>query len=245
MIDFQTHFVFPTHAVPLAGRIPPDAEEWQLRTPDRATLKGVHFKPAEPSSELVLGFGGNGWNGQDVGAYLHEVYPRAHVVVFHYRGYAPSTGTPSAEALIADAPLVYDFAVDKLAPTKVFAAGFSIGSGIACELATIRKLKGIVLVTPFDSLKAVAQSFYPWLPISALFAHEVAAADALEKAKVPAAIIAAERDEIVAIERTDALRQRAPKLVFDTTIARAGHNDIYARSDFQDAMREALVALGG
>lgn len=245
MIDLQTRFVFPTHAVSRAGPIPRNAEEWQLRTPDRATIKGVHFKPAVPSSQLILGFGGNGWNGQDVGAYLHEIYPDAHVVAFHYRGYAPSTGTPSAEALIADAPAIYDLAVEKLAPSVVFAAGFSIGSGIACELATRRKLDGIVLVTPFDSLKAVAQSFYPWLPIAALFSHEIAAADALAKTDVRTAIIAADHDEIVAGERTAALRRRAPNLVFDRTIARAGHNDIYARSDFQQAMREALESFAG
>ena len=57
------------------------------------------------------------------------------------------------------------------------------------------------------------------------------------------AIVAAQRDEIVPAERTDALRKKIPKLVFDRTIARAGHNDIYARSDFQEAMREALLAV--
>jgi len=31
--------------------------------------------------------------------------------------------------------------------------------------------------------------------------------------------------------------------VFDRTIARAGHNDIYSRSDFQEAMRAALAAV--
>lgn len=245
MIDFQTRFVFPTHAVARAGPIPADGEAWRLRTADRQTLEGVHFRPSAPSDELILGFGGNGWNGQDVAAYLHELYPEAHVVAFHYRGYAPSTGTPSAEAIIADAPAVYDFCVEKLKPKQIFAAGFSIGSGIACELATKRKLDGLLLVTPFDSLKAVAQSFYPWLPIAAMFAHEVAAAEALEKTAVPTAIIAAQRDEIIPAERTDALRKRAPKLTFDRTIPRAGHNDIYARSDFQLTMREALTALGG
>ena len=54
---------------------------------------------------------------------------------------------------------------------------------------------------------------------------------------------AAERDEIVPAERTDALRERRPNLVFDRTIPRAGHNDIYARSDFQQAMHEALEAV--
>ncbi|MEO7564580.1 MAG: alpha/beta hydrolase, partial [Sphingomicrobium sp.] len=169
----------------------------------------------------------------------------ADIVAFHYRGYRPSTGTPSSAALIDDAPLIYDLAVKKLAPNKVFAAGFSIGSGIAAQLSNKRKLDGLLLVTPFDSLKSVAQSFYPWLPIASFFHHEVDAASALEKSKAPTAILAGANDEIVATERTDALRARTPNLLFDRTIPRAGHNDIYARADFQQAMREALEALGG
>jgi pimeloyl-ACP methyl ester carboxylesterase len=84
---------------------------------------------------------------------------------------------------------------------------------------------------------------YPWLPIGPLFAHEIDAAGALEQAVVRVAILAAERDEIVPPERTDALRAQVPQLVLDRTIARAGHNDIYARSDFHDAMREAFDAV--
>ncbi len=63
------------------------------------------------------------------------------------------------------------------------------------------------------------------------------------KLNVPVAIIAAERDEIVPAERTDALRERVANLAFDRTIGRAGHNDIYARSDFHEAMREAFDRL--
>jgi pimeloyl-ACP methyl ester carboxylesterase len=99
-------------------------------------------------------------------------------------------------------------------------------------------------VTPFDALKAVAQSMYPWLPIGPLFAHEIDAAGPLRSSEVPVAIIAAERDEIVPRERTEALSKVVPRLVYDRTIAGAGHNDIYARSDFQSAMREALAKLG-
>ena len=128
---------------------------------------------------------------------------------------------------------------------SVIAVGFSIGSGVAARLTANRELNGLILVTPFDSLKAVAQSMYPWLPIGPFFEHEFDAAGALEKSKVPVAIIAAERDEIVPTQRTDALRQRIRNLIFDRTIGNAGHNDIYARSDFQAAMREALDAITG
>ncbi|MEP7130920.1 MAG: alpha/beta hydrolase [Sphingomicrobium sp.] len=245
MFEFQASLIFPTHAVPSAGRFPPGAERLSLTTPDGHRLAGIHLPADEPSQNgtLILGFGGNAWNAQDVAQYLHEVYPDHDVVTFHYRGYSPSTGSPSAEALIADAPLVYDFTVDRLKPRRVVAVGFSIGSGVAAELAATRKLDGLILVTPFDSLKAVAQSMYPWLPIGPFFNHEIDAARALRKSKAPVAIIAAERDEIVPTERTDALRAATPNIVFDRTVRRAGHNDVYARSEFHEVMRDALDRL--
>ncbi|HEX5259549.1 MAG TPA: alpha/beta fold hydrolase [Sphingomicrobium sp.] len=245
MFEFQSHLIFPTHAVPRSGPWPPGAERLSLKTADGKELAGIHIPADEAAKEptLILGFGGNAWNAQDVAEYLHELFPGDEVVAFHYRGYAPSKGAPSAEALIADAPLVYDLAVERVKPKRVVAIGFSIGSGIAATLAAVRRLDGLILVTPFDSLKAVAQSMYPWLPIGPFFEHEIDAATALENADAPVAIIAAQRDEIVPSDRTGALKQRTRHLVFDRTIPGAGHNDIYARSDFHDAIREAFGCL--
>jgi hypothetical protein len=245
MPEFQASLIFPVHAVAPAGPLPPGAERLSLETPDGHRLAGIHIPADAPTKEkpLLLGFGGNAWNAQDVAEYLHELFPDHDVAAFHYRGYSPSTGSPSAEALIADAPLVYDLATERLHPKRVIAVGFSIGSGVAAQLAATRKIDGLILVTPFDSLKAVAQSMYPWLPIGPIFAHEFDAAAALEQTPTAVAIIAAQHDEIVPAERTDALRHRVPNLTFDRTIAGAGHNDIYARSDFQEAMREALATI--
>jgi pimeloyl-ACP methyl ester carboxylesterase len=245
MFEFQNHLIFPTHAVPAAGPLPQSAQKLSVETPDGKRLAGVYFPADKPRADrtLILGFGGNAWNGQDVAEYLHELYPDDDVVTFHYRGYAPSTGSPTAEALIADAPLVYDAAVSKLKPRRVIAVGFSIGTGVAAQLSAKRPLDGLILVTPFDSLKGVAQAMYPWLPIGPFFNHEIDAALPLSRSDVPVAILAAENDEIVPGARTEALRKRIRKLVFDQTIERAGHNDIYARSSFQDAMRDALDRL--
>ena len=141
--------------------------------------------------------------------------------------------------------MAHDAAVRKVRARRTVAVGFSIGSGVAAQLAAKRRLDGLILVTPFDSLKAVAQSTFPWLPIGLVFDHEIDAAGALETNEVPVAIIGAERDDIVPRDRTDALRGRVRHLVFDRTIARAGHNDIYARSDFHEAMREGFHAVAG
>ena len=245
MFEFQSQLIFPTHAVPAAGPLPPGAERLQVRGADGVLLHGVHVPPTRRhrGKTLIIGFGGNAWNGSDVASYLHEIFPEAHVVTFHYRGYSPSAGSPSAEGLIADAPFVHDAAVERVRPDRVVVAGFSIGSGVAAQLAAKRRVDGLILVTPFDSLKAVAQSMYPWLPIGPLFQHEIDAASALDKSDVPVAILAAQRDEIVPGARTVALRARVRNLVFDRTIQNAGHNDIYGRSDFHEALRSALKAV--
>ena len=244
MFDFQAQAIFPTHAVSSPGPLPRGTERLEIAAGgDR--LHGVHIPPSRRSGErlLVLGFAGNAWNSADAAAYLHQLFPEAEVVVFHYRGYRPSTGSPSAEALIADAPLVHDFAVERVQPERTIAVGFSIGSGVAAELATKRKLDGLILVTPFDSLAAAAADLYPMLPVKMMFRHEMDSAAALKRVGVPVAIIGAADDSLIRPARTQALRRAARHLVFDRTIPRAGHNDIYHMPQFHQAMREALASL--
>jgi pimeloyl-ACP methyl ester carboxylesterase len=247
MFEFQAQAIFPTHAVAPPGPLPRSAERVTLEASDGNKLHGVHIPAAGGGSKvrtLILGFAGNAWNSEDAATYLHDLYPSADVVAFHYRGYRPSTGSPSSAALLEDAPLVYDFAVSKVRPMRTIAVGFSIGTGVAAHLAGERPLDGLILVTPFDSLKAVASGHYPFLPVGALFRHEMDAAAALKGSKVPTAIVAAERDTIIPPPRTQGLRRSVGNLAFDRTIAGAGHNDIYQRPEFRDAMQDALEALG-
>jgi fermentation-respiration switch protein FrsA (DUF1100 family) len=243
---FQTRLMFPANAVGGAGPLPPGAERLALDTADGNRLHGIHIPPtASPSGTLILGFGGNGWNGETAAAYLHDLFPAADVVAFHYRGYRPSTGTPGARALLEDAPPIYDLAVARLHPARTVAVGLSIGSGVAASLAPRRPLDGLILVTPFDSLKMVAAGQYPWLPVRWLFRHEMKPAEWLRGSPVSTAIIAGDRDTLIPAPRTEGLRRAAGRLVYDRTIADAGHNDIYDRPEFRAAMREAMARVGG
>jgi fermentation-respiration switch protein FrsA (DUF1100 family) len=243
----QSRILFPVGMVPPADPLPPGAERLTLDTPDGARLQGAHVPPSASAGAargpLILGFGGNAWNADEMAVYLHQLYPRFDVVAFHYRGYAPSSGRPGADALVADAPLVFDLAVERLPGRPVVAVGFSIGAGVAASLAGGRPLAGLILVTPFDSLAKVASDLYPWLPVRWLFRHDLDLAGRLRVAPVPVALIAGEADTLVPPRRTEALRRSVANLVFDRTIPGAGHNDIYRLDDFQLAMRQALERI--
>ena len=241
----QARLLFPVGAVPAAGPPPRGAQQLAATTPDGARLEGVHIPPlqAPPQRTLAVVFGGNGWNAQDAAELVHRIWPKVDVVAFHYRGYPPSSGSPSADALLGDAPLALAAARNAVRPVRTVALGMSVGSGVAASLAGSGQVDGAILVTPFDSLSAVARGHYPWLPVKLLFRHEMDAAAALRRSHVAVALIAAERDRIIPAERTAALRRSVPNLASDRTVRGAGHNDLYDRPQFQHAMNEALTAV--
>ena len=241
----QTSLLFPSRSVPLAAPMP---DRWQRLTIESQTghsLHGVHVPAVDRGAEplLILGFGGNAWNAESAAAFLHEQFPEADVVTFHYRGYAPSGGSPSASALQEDALAIHDWVRQRLSERRILAVGFSIGSGVASHLASRRPIDGLILVTPFDSLADVARDHYPWLPVRWLFRHQMEPAQDLRATSVPVAIIAAGEDRLIRPERTRALARVVPRLVFDRTIAGASHNDIYERSAFRIALDEAVGRL--
>jgi fermentation-respiration switch protein FrsA (DUF1100 family) len=238
----QTQALFPTASVPAAAPPPPAAERLEIMARSGHPLRGLHIPAAVRGTDrlVILGFGGNAWNADDAAMYLHDLYPAADIIVFHYRGYAPSGGHPSIAALVADAPLVFDFVRGRFDDAPIVAVGFSIGSGIVASLASRRPLAGAILVTPFDSLAALASAHYRWLPMRLLLRHQLDATAELRGVRTPIAIIAGERDRLIPAARTEALRRTVPNLVFTRIIAGAGHNDLYQNPMFHEAMRDAL-----
>ncbi|MBJ6127645.1 alpha/beta hydrolase [Microvirga splendida] len=240
---FQTRMLFPARmAASNRPLLPLSAERLELTTPDGERLVGTRLGNASGTKPLLLGFGGNAWNADAVALTLHGLFPDHEVIAFHYRGYPPSSGEPSAKALFADALTIVDhLQQDRSRP--VVAVGFSIGSGVAAYLAHQREVAGLILVTPFDSLKALAREHFSWAPTSLLLRHHMPTIDLVKDRPTPTALIAAGRDSIVPARRSEPLRSAVPNLVLDRTITDAGHNDLYQRPAFAVAMREAVAAF--
>ena len=245
----QTWLLFPT-ALAGAARVqlPASARRLEASTPDGEVLVGLRIPPAAGEgaggrAPALLGFGGNAWNADAVALYLHGLFPDREVAAFHYRGYAPSTGRPSSSALLADSVLAFDRLQQASADGRgVVAVGFSIGAGVAAYLARHRPVAGLVLVTPFDSLEALARDLYWWAPVGPLLRHRMPTVDFVRGSPVPTALIVAEHDTIVPARRSMALRQAIANLVFEAAVD-AGHNDLYGRPAFAAAMREALARI--
>lgn len=220
----------------------PQPRRIDLPTADGAVLHGLVFE-RPGAGDLVLGFGGNAQDAEALAADLLGRVPGRHLVVFHYRGFGRSTGAPSQRALVEDAMAIYDQMVTDLAPARVFVVGISLGSGVAAQLARERPLSGLLLITPFDSIAAIARERYGWLPVGQLLKHPFDSAAALRDRPVPVAVVAAEHDRVVRPARTAALLAELPNVVFVRTIDDAGHASIHDLPGYGRAFGEALRAL--
>ena len=246
MFFAQTRLLFPTMVAGLAPvQLPRSTQRLHVRTPEGESLSGVRI-PSQgataAAAPTLLGFGGNAWNAEATALTLHALFPHRNVVAFHYRGYAPSTGMPSARALFSDS-------LDDLRPPPagpggqpILPVGFSIGAAVAAYLARHRPVAGLILVTPFNSLEAVARDLYWGAPVGPLLLNRMPTIEFVRGSNVPTALITAEHDAIVPKPRSAPLRAAIRNLVFERSID-AGHNDLYDHSDFTAAADEALTRV--
>jgi pimeloyl-ACP methyl ester carboxylesterase len=186
--------------------------------------------------QALLYFGGN---GEDVSQTLPELartFPDHAIYAMHYRGYGRSDGSPSEAALQGDALALYDLVSRSHA--RVSAIGRSLGSGIAIRVAGERPVSRLVLVTPYDSIAALASAQFRWLPVRWLLQDPYESVRVAPAITVPTTLVAAEHDEVIPRASTERLLAAfAPGVATMIVIPAAGHNDLSRQPAYGRALR--------
>lgn len=222
------------------------AREMTVDAGDGTRLHGW-LRPAlgTTPTALLLYFGGN---AEEVSGMQGELarYPDVAVATFNYRGYGLSEGDPSEANLLADALDLYDVlvahpGVDK---TAVFVMGRSLGSGVAVHLAAHRSVRGVVLISPYDSLAAVGARAYPWLPVRWLMRHPFDSLARAARIDAPLLALVAERDAVVPPSHSVKLASawRGPHDL--VRLPGADHIDLLSHPGFWPAVNRFLARLG-
>ncbi len=148
------------------------------------------------------------------------------VLLFDYRGYGNSTGSPSEDGVYLDAEAAYDYLVQekKHAPSQIVLYGESLGGAVAIELALRRDCLAVITESAFTSLPDVAAHHYPWLPARWLARARFDNATKLPRIDCPYLVIHGPDDEIVPFTHSETLFELAnePKARIDI---HGGHND--------------------
>ena len=229
---FQRSFIyFPTLPMEFSGLSNVYRDHGDIR------LQG-HVANAE-QSQLILYFGGN---AEQIGSSLQELalhFPQYSVAGFHYRGYAGSNGEPSEQALISDALFLYEQMAKEY--EKVVVMGRSLGSGVATQLASKRKVDALVLVTPFDSITAVAAKVYWFYPISWMITERYNSLAVANSITAPTLLLMAADDRVITADHSEKLLSGFTNGVATAvTIANSGHNSIADNSDYFVELKKFL-----
>ena len=169
------------------------------------------------------------------------------VFLFDYRGYGRSQGTPSEEGIYrdAEAALAYLDSREDIDPERIVFFGRSLGAGVAVELATRYCPYGLILESPFPSIRYMARRAYPFLPVWPFLRTRYDSLAKIGKVQAPVLVLHGDRDDIVPLEGATRLFQKANEPKEFYTIRGAGHNDTYVvgSKEYFSALRHFVENL--
>lgn len=175
---------------------------------------------------LVVVFHGNAGGAADRVYYVHALTPLGYrVVLAEYPGYGGRRGGLGERPFVEDAKETVRRASEAFGG-PLFLVGESLGCGVAAAVAADHEIpvEGVVMITPWDSLPAVAQALYGNLPLQRLVRDKYDNLRNLQTYDRPVAVVVAERDEIIPRKNSMRLYEflTAPKRLW--IFKGAGHN---------------------
>jgi hypothetical protein len=220
-----------------------------LRASDGTRLSGWLMTPLSPGPHPgVLYFGGRSeevsWVARDAG----KLFPSMTVLAMNYRGYGDSHGDPAEIHMVGDACTLFDWMAARpgVDAARIAVIGRSLGSGVAVQVAKDRPVHSVVLITPYDSILAIAKRrFRAMLPIEYMLRHRFESIKYAPSLKAPTYVLRASTDDVVPHSHTDQLVAKLAQLCGDDTIPESNHLNIPYLEATQERIARFLATQFG
>lgn len=203
------------------------------------------YCPAEESKAVILYCHGNGGNVAGRAATLRFLQQKMNVSVlmFDYRGYGRSEGKATVAGALSDAEAARGelVKVAKVSESDIVLMGRSIGGAIAIQLAADKPPRGLILESPFSSLREVAYEHFPklaWLAPK----NKLDSMRAISLIRCPLLQSHGDADRVISYESGRRLFAAANEPKHFVTMAGIDHNDRPTR-DYYEAMADFLDRL--
>ena len=196
------------------------------------------------STKTILYFGGN---AEDVVYFNFEAenFNAHQAFAMNHPGYGKNQGEPSQKVLYKNALHVYDHVTQKygLKPENIIIVGRSLGSSVATYLAAKRKAAGLVLITPFDSIKNIAANQYKMFPINFMIKHGFPTIEYIVDVKTPILMVAAEHDEMIADINLQNLKSATSENARLILYSGVGHNTIQTHHEYYSEINRFIESF--
>ncbi|MBE1237828.1 alpha/beta hydrolase [Phaeovibrio sulfidiphilus] len=180
-------------------------EEVRLHTADGERL-GAWFVPARSGADTPVGRRTLLFCHGNAGNISHRIQSIAlfnglglDVLIFDYRGFGESSGTPSVRGTEMDARAAWDWLVREkgVSPGDIVIYGRSLGGGVAASLAARVQPGGLILDSTFTTIQDVLETLYPGVPGRFFLPQDFDTPKALESVSVPLLVFHSTEDETV------------------------------------------------
>lgn len=145
-------------------------EDARFEAADGTKLHGWYVPASNPRAVILFAHGnaGNLSHRFEILEMLHRL--QVSVLIFDYRGYGRSEGSPSEAGVLQDARAARRWLAERAGvnESQIVLLGESLGGGVLVDLAASDGARALVLQNTFTSLADVAKFHYPWLPIKLL-----------------------------------------------------------------------------
>ena len=222
----------------------PEYEQW------KSSLEAISYEvsglkmrafldsdPESPPERIWFLFGGNASLALDWLPVTSFAPPSADAfVLFDYPGYGECEGAPSRRLINSciDQLIVEVMAKFSIDPAesgdRFLVKGHSLGCAVALETASRYGIKRGLLVSPFTSIREMAQQMF-WKPLSYFAADPYDSVETLQKiselvTEAEFHIVHGTNDSIIPIRMAKDLHAAAPRITRFWEIEDADHNDI-------------------
>ena len=213
-----------------------NVEHISFKIEDGVTLDGVYRKSSTPNAPLIVYYGGNADDATRIVLHVKEL-KGFDIVAFNYRGYVNSTGKPSQDAVFSDALRIFDkYGKDR----EVIVIGRSLGTGVATYVASKRDAKGLILITPYDSIVSIAKKMYPYFPIEMLSKHKFESVKYMLNVEEQVCLIEVENDGTIPKYHFDKLREVVPHEALHVVLSNTTHKDVLTHPDFEKTLEKMI-----
>jgi uncharacterized protein len=196
--DVERSFVFhPWHADP--GR----AEAFGMVRVKTTAADGVSvthwYAPPQPGRPVVVLFHGTAGTVTALEPWAAVFQARGDgVLLADYRGYSGNPGLPSEAGLYADARAVLDWlAAQGFEDRRIVFLGWSLGTGVAVQMASERHPAALVLLAPYTSVADVGARRHPILPVRSLISDRFDSMSKIAAVNAPLMIVTGDLDVVV------------------------------------------------
>ena len=220
------------------GRLVPRIEDCWFKAGDGVKIHGWFARKGQYANDTftpvlspcaILWCHGNAGNITDRFEKLQEMLKLpADILIFDYRGYGRSEGSPSEKGLYLDTEAAWNFLLVKgdYQPGQIIIYGNSLGGAPAVELAAKVPAAGLIVQSSFTSISDMAAATIPFIP-RFLIRTKMNSLGRIPLVKSPKLFVHSPIDEVVPYGLGRRLFETAspPKEFYD--VPNAGHNELY------------------